>query len=247
MNFYGPIFILYELSSPFLNFHWFLDKLKLTGSTYQAINGAVLTSTFFFCRIVWGAWNSYWTFGDMIRAYNSGLIGSSSRVSTIGMSAADAEAMSFAGQRKMPLWLAGSYLAANIVLNILNYYWFSKMIQTIRSRFDPPWGTKGVSEPPPIPSHRSDDEPASNTKSPALLKPSSGTASRGAPGKDKVLQDAERLHQQGKGSVKAARMRAEQALDGEPEVQRGLYADGRTSVEVTGSSRKPSGRSRRKA
>lgn len=38
----------------------------------------------------------------------------------------------------MPLWLALSYLASNITLNCLNFYWFGKMIDTIRKRFQTP-------------------------------------------------------------------------------------------------------------
>jgi hypothetical protein len=31
-NYYGLNFILYEISTPFLNIHWFFDKLNMTGS-----------------------------------------------------------------------------------------------------------------------------------------------------------------------------------------------------------------------
>ena len=40
MNYYGPVFILYELSSPFLNFHWFFDKLGMTGALCSRVSGA---------------------------------------------------------------------------------------------------------------------------------------------------------------------------------------------------------------
>lgn len=115
------------------------------------------------------------------------------------------------GVRYLPLWLGSAYLASNLVLNVLNYYWFSKMIQTIRKRFDPPWGTKGI-------------------------------------GADRVeWEHVERK----KGSVKAAREKAEAAvgpveLDDAATVQRGVYADGHASVEVTGSARRTT-RNRRKA
>ena len=56
--FWAPVFLLYELSSPFLNIHWFCDKVGLTGSTVQAVNGALLTSSFFGCRIIWGIYLS---------------------------------------------------------------------------------------------------------------------------------------------------------------------------------------------
>ena len=45
--------------------------------------------------------------------------------------------MRFAGDRSVPLWLAASYLASNIVLNILNVHWLGRMIETIRKRFEP--------------------------------------------------------------------------------------------------------------
>jgi hypothetical protein len=48
----------------------------------------------------------------------------------------------FMKTRYLPLWLGASYLSCNVALALLNVFWFSKMIQTIRSRFDPPVGTK---------------------------------------------------------------------------------------------------------
>ena len=35
----------------------------------------------------------------------------------------------------MPAWLAIVYLSSNVVLNTLNFFWFGKMIETIRKRF----------------------------------------------------------------------------------------------------------------
>ena len=52
MNYYGCVFLLYELSTPFLNIHWFCDKLNLTGSKIQLYNGFLLLGTFFLCRLV---------------------------------------------------------------------------------------------------------------------------------------------------------------------------------------------------
>lgn len=232
-----------------MNIHWFLDKVKLTGSAYQAINGALLTSVFFFCRIVWGGYNSYYTFADMYTAWKSGLIGTPYVSIAPDMTLADAEVMAFAGSRSLPFWVAGAYLGSNIVLNILNYYWFGKMVSTIRARFDAPWGTKGLGNDskPVSKANPKPQEPAQvfNTRAGALLNPN--LASGAAPtSDDKILQDAERLHQQGKGSVSAARLKAEQALLAEPTVERATTPDGMQSLEVTGSARK-SARNRRKA
>ena len=49
--------------------------------------------------------------------------------------AGSAEMMRFAGDYSMPAWLAIVYLGSNVVLNTLNFYWFGKMIETIRKRF----------------------------------------------------------------------------------------------------------------
>lgn len=46
--------------------------------------------------------------------------------------------MRFFSGDKVPAWLAAVYLGSNIVLNTLNFYWFGKMIETVRSRFQEP-------------------------------------------------------------------------------------------------------------
>ena len=45
--------------------------------------------------------------------------------------------MQFAGERRVPVWLAVVYLGSNIVLNSLNFYWFGKMLEAFRKRFRP--------------------------------------------------------------------------------------------------------------
>ena len=52
--------------------------------------------------------------------------------------AAQSEVMQFVGPqtKAVPLWLAITYLSSNVVLNSLNFYWFGKMIETVRKRFD---------------------------------------------------------------------------------------------------------------
>ena len=113
-----------------LNFHWFFDKLNLTGSKPQLYNGLLLISTFFCCRIVWGPIQSFRVFRDVFDAYNN-----PPRTLEEGV--------------PVPLWLALVYLGSNAVLNSLNYYWFGRMIDTVRKRFAPPGsekkkGRKGV-------------------------------------------------------------------------------------------------------
>ena len=130
-------------------------------------------------------------------------------------------------ERYIPIWLLVTYFLANLTLNILNFWWFSKMVSTIRSRFPPPIGTKGTG-------HQVEHwEPGTH---------------------EKVEKAAEELHRAGKGSVAAARLKAEEVLkggvqvEGTPEIRRGVYADGHKSLEISGTTKtKSAARSRRKA
>ena len=124
----------------------------------------------------------------------------------------------FVNEGFIPIWLASTYFASNLVLNLLNWWWFSKMVSTIRNRFPPPFGTKGV--------HEVKDYYAIDT------------AMQGAKDlKDGVVEKA--------GGIKQAKKRVEEVM-GETFVERGIDANGRKSVEVTGVTKR-STRSRRKA
>ncbi|KAL8816330.1 MAG: hypothetical protein Q9191_008352 [Dirinaria sp. TL-2023a] len=69
VNYYGVNLILYELSTPFLNIHWFMDKTGLTGSRAQLINGIMLLATFGGSRLVWGSYQSVMMYRDIWAAY----------------------------------------------------------------------------------------------------------------------------------------------------------------------------------
>ncbi|KAK4494984.1 hypothetical protein PRZ48_014340 [Zasmidium cellare] len=236
--FYAPIFLLYELSSPFLNVHWFCDKLDLTGSAVQAINGAFLVGTFFGCRLVWGNISSFWTFYDIFKAVRYG----HSNLTNFETGAPAAftvqellsiyndeqgQRLAFAGRQNVPIWLGLVYLASNLTLNSLNIFWFGKMIETIRKRFDPPWGTKGVGADV------------------VHYEPQEKVAKAAG-----ALANAHSSPEKPKGSVKAARQRAEAAMNGGVEsddgthIQSAVLADGSKSIEVT---EQRSLRTRRKA
>ncbi|KAB8303690.1 hypothetical protein EYC80_005077 [Monilinia laxa] len=152
VNFYGCTFILYELSSPFLNFHWFFDKLDMTGSKPQLYNGIALLFTFFCCRLVWGTYQSLRVYQDVWRSmHNQPSSSASINIDALAngtASALDAAAghsatpihndiMRFANDEFIPLWLGFTYLGSNLVLNTLNFYWFGKMIEAVRKRFQP--------------------------------------------------------------------------------------------------------------
>lgn len=138
---------MYDLSTPFLNVHWFCDKLDLTGSTIQAVNGAFLVSVFFGCRLVYGTYGAISVSRDVYRAATIGYSALDSAQDKIRQPLANLEdphgqTISFLQAQKLPLWLAFIYVAANVALTLLNVVWFSKMIETVRKRFDPPFGTK---------------------------------------------------------------------------------------------------------
>ena len=268
--FSAPIFLLYELSSPFLNIHWFCDKLDLTGSIYQAINGAFLVGTFFGCRLVWGIYSSCWVFRDMYWLIRDGhtnfaervLSGQMQILSTQELLAISkdpiAQTEAFNKEQYLPIWIPIVYLASNLVLNTLNVFWFGKMIETIRTRFDPPLGTKGVG-PEKVhyqPVNSDGDFEKSEVSSSSDVDSDLGI---GEPGKVKEHEAKE--HENLKpdspikkqGSVRAARQKAEAAMnggvepiDGDVRVKQEVLADGGQEVEVSGSQRR-SARSRRKA
>lgn len=103
--YYGPRFLLWELSTPFLNVNWFLDKMDMSGSTIQIVNGAMLLATFAGARLVYGTIMS-------IAFYHT----------------------LFEFQDRMPLSMFLTYIVGNTILNGLNWFWFSKMIAMVRRR-----------------------------------------------------------------------------------------------------------------
>ncbi|TGZ81761.1 DUF887-domain-containing protein [Ascodesmis nigricans] len=141
VNYYAPIFILFELSSPFLNIHWFCDKLGLTGGRLQLVNGICLITTFFCCRLIWGVYSSVMVFIDIFSIYanppGAGNLTAQDLLAEEALADKSVEVHPFAG-KSVPLWLAFIYLSSNLTLNGLNFYWFSRMIQTITSRFTTP-------------------------------------------------------------------------------------------------------------
>jgi TLC domain len=142
-NFYGLNFVLYALSTPFLNLHWFFDKFNMTGSRAQLFNGIALLTTFFCSRILWGNYQSICLYSDMWAAQqipSVEILLANNTVTPITKSHPDLRyvAGESAATINLPMWLACIYLGSNTVLNILNIYWFGKMIQAVRKRFQPP-------------------------------------------------------------------------------------------------------------
>ena len=107
----------------------------MTGSRPQWYNGIFLLSSFFCCRLLWGTYQSIRVSQDVWAALHYDPLTRSSKAVFEPSEADSAEVMRFAGNYSMPAWLAVVYLSSNIVLNTLNFYWFGKMIETIKKRF----------------------------------------------------------------------------------------------------------------
>ncbi|KAJ5525008.1 hypothetical protein N7494_011658 [Penicillium frequentans] len=159
LNYYASTFILYELSTPFLNIHWFLDKVNMTGSKAQWYNGMALLSVFFSCRLIWGTWQSVVVYSDMWTALQQTWNASSGPLTEpVNINAnvfqltrssmcidetcarANAEISQFKEYTAagVPTWLVLTYVLSNLVLNFLNYFWFFKMVETVLKRFRTP-------------------------------------------------------------------------------------------------------------
>ncbi|KAI9673376.1 MAG: hypothetical protein M1817_002838 [Caeruleum heppii] len=150
VNYYGLVFILYELSTPFLNFHWFFDKLHLTGSRIQLYNGILLLTSFALARLVWGTYQSMRIYRDIWAALGYSQSGAGHRLAEDlkrmrQRGGRSSGVMRFGGAEIMPLWLAVLYLSSNTLLSVLNFYWFGKMIEALRKRFQPAKGGEGTS------------------------------------------------------------------------------------------------------
>ncbi|CAG8956781.1 hypothetical protein HYFRA_00011170 [Hymenoscyphus fraxineus] len=128
-NYYGCVFMLYELSTPFLNMHWFFDKLGMTGSRAQLYNGFALISVFFSARLVWGAYSSFNIYRDVWNAIY--FDASTTKLST------NEAMMVFGKDRSLPAWLVVIYMGGHVTLQLLNVFWLGKMIAAIRKRFTP--------------------------------------------------------------------------------------------------------------
>ncbi|KAK9766046.1 hypothetical protein K7432_005166 [Basidiobolus ranarum] len=105
LMYFGCNFLMFELSTPFLNFHWFMDKLGYTGSILQIINGVILIIVFFCARLIWGFWTMY-----------------------------DLTITVIPHVHEVPWVVTTAFALAFSALNILNVFWFRKMIMSVQSR-----------------------------------------------------------------------------------------------------------------
>ncbi|KAJ3060751.1 hypothetical protein HDU98_003330 [Podochytrium sp. JEL0797] len=108
LMYFGAVFIMYEASTPFLNIHWACDKLGYTGGMLQLVNGLCLLASFFSARILFGLYSSVSFYYEMYTQFD-----------------------------KIPIHLVISYSVLNFVLNGLNLFWFFKLVDGVRRRFQP--------------------------------------------------------------------------------------------------------------
>jgi hypothetical protein len=104
----GLGFLLWELSTPFLNIHWFLDKLGMTGGKVQLINAFFLLSTYVLARLTFGVYNS----ASWMRLVHFTPV-----------------------SPPIPYHMKVFFTTGNVVLNTLNFVWFRAMIRAVQKRF----------------------------------------------------------------------------------------------------------------
>lgn len=113
----------------------------MTGSRAQLYNGIALLFTFFSCRLVWGTWQSIVVYGDMWKAIHhapdAGYV-AAALSGNATLTDPNLNTMSFVKEAvPVPAWLPGIYVASNLTLNSLNWFWFVKMISAVKKRFEP--------------------------------------------------------------------------------------------------------------
>lgn len=106
IQYYAPIFLLFELSNPFLNIRWFSTKyFKGTKNKllliFQLINNLLLLLVFFFARICWGWYQIGKLLYDFYQIHD---------------------------QTGFLLCETIVIVTGNFILNVLNLVWFSTML-----------------------------------------------------------------------------------------------------------------------
>ena len=127
--YYGIQYALVELSTPFVNIHWFLNKLDKAGSTFQIVNGMLLIVTFACCRLIWGSYLTFVFFRDVWTALHA----PQSSWTEYNYSPSERPLIL---EHRAPWWLAVMFMISNAVVMSLSAFWFTKMIATIQKHID---------------------------------------------------------------------------------------------------------------
>ena len=99
----GAAFLMWELSTPFVNIRWLLSAMGRSESRLYMLNGLAMVAMFFCCRNLWGTWCS-------VRFFQA---------TQVELDHPRPDGFSPAG-----IW---GYRIANVSLNALNAVWFYKM------------------------------------------------------------------------------------------------------------------------
>lgn len=110
-GYFGFAFLLWEASTIFLNPHWFFDKIGMSGSKAQLLNGVALLLVFFFSRLVLGNYTSYQLF---MLSFEDGV------------------------SQKAGTRLLNTIRILDLLLSGLNMFWFYQMISSVMKRFSSP-------------------------------------------------------------------------------------------------------------
>lgn len=107
-QYWAPRFLIFELSSPFVNINWFIANSKaksgwLASTKVNVINGITLMVTFFSTRIVWGFWAVYLALSYIYQSWD---------VMTLAEKA-----------------VCSCVVGLNLSLDVLNLVWFLKMVK----------------------------------------------------------------------------------------------------------------------
>lgn len=140
----------------------------MTGSRAQWYNGMALLFSFFACRLVWGTWQTVVVYGDMWNALQQTWVAAAAPLSeALSVNAnvfhpsrdgslcvneacvrANVEITKFKEYTAggVPTWLVLTYVGSNLILNFLNFFWFSKMVETVLKRFRTPAESAAAAE-----------------------------------------------------------------------------------------------------
>ncbi|KAK4901583.1 hypothetical protein LTR27_001355 [Elasticomyces elasticus] len=133
--YYGLQYVLFELSTPFANFHWFLNKLDKAGSTLQIVNGMVLIVVFGCCRLLWGSYSTVLFFRDAWTALHA------PGPSWTSYDHSPTE-KPLVLEHRAQWWMTIIFLVTHTTIMALSAIWFSKMITTIRKHYARSGGEK---------------------------------------------------------------------------------------------------------
>ncbi|CCF55983.1 hypothetical protein KAFR_0A05480 [Kazachstania africana CBS 2517] len=101
LQYYAPVFLIFEISNPFLNFRWFGLKYVPNWDKTLLFNNLILMITFFLGRIAWGWYQIAVLCIDFYNVRN------------------------MPQYRPLDTWII---VIGNLILDVLNVVWFSSMV-----------------------------------------------------------------------------------------------------------------------